>query len=137
MVIGGALTHPLMIQAFEASQAPGAAVEHFLGIPVTFINYSSSVIPIILASWVCCWLERKSNALLPSSMKNFFSPAICLAVVVPLTFLVIGPVATWLAICWPTATSSFMRLPHGWRARCWAPCGRCALFSACTGGWCR
>ncbi|HFF7249035.1 TPA: PTS transporter subunit EIIC, partial [Klebsiella pneumoniae] len=96
-VIGGALTHPLMIQAFEASQAPGAAVEHFLGIPVTFINYSSSVIPIILASWVSCWLERKSNALLPSSMKNFFSPAICLAVVVPLTFLVIGPVATWLS----------------------------------------
>jgi phosphotransferase system glucose/maltose/N-acetylglucosamine-specific IIC component len=91
MVIGGALTHPLMIQAFEASQAPGAAVEHFLGIPVTFINYSSSVIPIILASWVCCWLERKSNALLPSSMKNFFTPAICLAVVVPLTFLLIGP----------------------------------------------
>ncbi|ONG06732.1 PTS beta-glucoside transporter subunit IIABC [Klebsiella pneumoniae] len=61
MVIGGALTHPLMIQAFEG------------------------------------WLERKSNALLPSSMKNFFSPAICLAVVVPLTFLVIGPVATWLS----------------------------------------
>ncbi|HCI6857183.1 TPA: PTS beta-glucoside transporter subunit IIABC [Klebsiella quasipneumoniae subsp. similipneumoniae] len=97
MVIGGALTHPLMIQAFEASQAPGAAVEHFLGIPVTFINYSSSVIPIILASWVCCWLERKSNALLPSSMKNFFTPAICLAVVVPLTFLLIGPLATWLS----------------------------------------
>ena len=59
-----------MIQAFEASRAPGAAVEHFLGIPVTFINYSSSVIPIILASWVSCWLERKSNALLPSSMKT-------------------------------------------------------------------
>ncbi|EIY4898054.1 PTS beta-glucoside transporter subunit IIABC [Klebsiella quasipneumoniae] len=97
MVIGGALTHPLMIQAFEASQGPGAAVEHFLGIPVTFINYSSSVIPIILASWVCCWLERKSNALLPSSMKNFFTPAICLAVVVPLTFLLIGPLATWLS----------------------------------------
>ncbi|HDH1518424.1 TPA: PTS beta-glucoside transporter subunit IIABC [Klebsiella quasipneumoniae subsp. similipneumoniae] len=97
MVIGGALTHPLMIQAFEASQAPGAAVEHFLGIPVTFINYSSSVIPIILASWVCCWLERKSNALLPSSMKNFFTPAICLAIVVPLTFLLIGPLATWLS----------------------------------------
>ncbi|AVE37292.1 PTS beta-glucoside transporter subunit IIABC [Klebsiella aerogenes] len=96
MVIGGALTHPLMIQAFEASQT-GAFVEHFLGIPVTYINYSSSVIPIILASWVCCWLERKSNAVLPSAMKNFFTPAICLAVVVPLTFLVIGPLATWLS----------------------------------------
>ena len=88
MVIGGALTHPLMIQAFEAAQAPGASAECFLGIPVTFINYSSSVIPIILAAWVSCWIER---------MKNFFTPAICLAIVVPLTFLIIGPVATWLS----------------------------------------
>lgn len=98
MVIGGALTHPLMIQAFEAGQMPGATAEYFLGIPVTFINYSSSVIPIILASWVCCWIERRSNALLPSAMKNFFTPAICLAIVVPLTFLVIGPIATWLSV---------------------------------------
>lgn len=97
MVIGGALTHPLMIHAFDAAQAPGAATEYFLGIPVTFINYSSSVIPIILAAWVSCWIERRSNALLPSAMKNFFTPAICLAVVVPLTFLIIGPVATWLS----------------------------------------
>ena len=97
MVIGGALTHPLMIQAFEASQASGAGAAYFLGIPLTFINYSSSVIPIILASWASCWLERRSNAVLPSSMKNFFTPAICLAVVVPLTFLAIGPVATWLS----------------------------------------
>ena len=97
MVIGGALTHPLMIQAFEAAQAPGASAEYFLGIPVTFINYSSSVIPIILAAWVSCWIERRSNALLPSAMKNFFTPAICLAIVVPLTFLIIGPVATWLS----------------------------------------
>lgn len=97
MVIGGALTHPLMIQSFEASMAPDAAAEYFLGIPVTFINYSSSVIPIILASWVSCWIERRSNAILPASMKNFFTPAICLAVVVPLTFLIIGPVATWLS----------------------------------------
>lgn len=97
MVIGGALTHPLMIQAFEASQVSGAGATHFLGIPVTFINYSSSVIPIILASWASCWLERSSNAVLPPAMKNFFTPAICLAVVVPLTFLAIGPVATWLS----------------------------------------
>ncbi|HEP1896696.1 TPA: PTS beta-glucoside transporter subunit IIABC [Kluyvera cryocrescens] len=97
MVIGGALTHPLMIQAFEAAQAPGATADYFLGIPVTFINYSSSVIPIILAAWVSCWIERRSNAWLPSAMRNFFTPAICLAIVVPLTFLIIGPVATWLS----------------------------------------
>jgi PTS system, beta-glucoside-specific IIABC component len=97
MVIGGALTHPMMIQAFEASQQTGAVADAFLGIPVTWFNYSASVIPIILAAWVSCWLEKKSGKLLPPSMKNFFTPLICLAVTVPLTFLVIGPVATWLS----------------------------------------
>lgn len=62
MVIGGALTHPLMIAAFNASQAAGAASESFLGIPVTFLNYSGSVIPIILAAWVSCWLENRAIA---------------------------------------------------------------------------
>ena len=51
MAIGGALTHPLMIQAFEASSQADATALRFLGIPVTFLNYSSSVIPIIFAAW--------------------------------------------------------------------------------------
>lgn len=97
MVIGGALTHPLMIAAFNASQAAGAASESFLGIPVTFLNYSGSVIPIILAAWVSCWLEKQGNRFLHAAVKNFFAPLICIAVTVPLTFLIIGPVATWLS----------------------------------------
>jgi len=97
MVIGGALVHPVMIQAFDSGQQAGAVAETFLGLPVTWFNYSSSVIPIILAAWVSCWLEKQSASRLPSSMKNFFTPLICLAVTVPLTFLIIGPVATWLS----------------------------------------
>lgn len=42
MAIGGALTHPLMMAAFEAAQQPDAVREYFFGIPLTFINYSSS-----------------------------------------------------------------------------------------------
>ncbi|THB85178.1 PTS beta-glucoside transporter subunit IIABC [Pantoea allii] len=97
MAIGGALTHPTMIAAFNASQQSGAMTQAFLGIPVIWFNYSASVIPIILAAWVSCWLEKKSTRLLPASMKNFFAPLICLSVTVPLTFLLIGPLATWLS----------------------------------------
>ncbi|QXB60651.1 PTS beta-glucoside transporter subunit IIABC [Pantoea agglomerans] len=97
MVIGGALTHPTMIAAFNASQQSGEMTDAFLGIPVTWFNYSASVIPIILAAWVSCWLERQSSRRLPASMKNFFAPLICLSVTVPLTFLVIGPLATGLS----------------------------------------
>lgn len=97
MVIGGALTHPLMLQAFEASRVTGAPADFFLGIPISWFNYSASVIPIILAAWVSCWLEKQGKKFLPSAVKNFFTPLICLAVTVPLTFLVIGPIATWLS----------------------------------------
>ncbi|HCD0607982.1 TPA: PTS beta-glucoside transporter subunit IIABC [Salmonella enterica subsp. enterica serovar Infantis] len=97
MAIGGALTHPLMIQAFEASQLTGASVEYFFGIPVTFINYSTSVIPIIIAAWVSSHLERRCSPFFPSAVRNFFTPLVCLAIVTPLTFLIIGPVATWLS----------------------------------------
>ena len=97
MAIGGALTHPVVLQAFEAGSLAGALPEHFLGIPITFINYSASVIPIILAAWVSCWLEKRCNRILPSAVRNFFTPLFCLAIVVPLTFLLIGPVATWLS----------------------------------------
>lgn len=97
MVIGGALTHPSMIAAFQESLVPGTASSHFLGIPVTFINYSGSVIPIIFSGWVSSLIETQSNRILPSAVRNLFTPVLCLAVVVPLTFLVIGPVTTWLS----------------------------------------
>ncbi len=97
MTIGGALTHPTMIAAFQASQQAGAITETFLGVPVIWFNYSASVIPIIFAAWVSCWLEKQGNRLLPSAVKNFFTPLLCLGATVPLTFLIIGPVATWLS----------------------------------------
>ncbi|EGT5675596.1 PTS beta-glucoside transporter subunit IIABC, partial [Cronobacter dublinensis subsp. dublinensis] len=97
MTIGGALTHPTMIAAFQTSQQAGALTDTFLGVPVIWFNYSASVIPIIFAAWVSCWLEKQGNRRLPSSIKNFFTPLLCLGVTVPLTFLLIGPVATWLS----------------------------------------
>ncbi|WP_025119050.1 MULTISPECIES: PTS beta-glucoside transporter subunit IIABC [unclassified Serratia (in: enterobacteria)] len=98
MAIGGALTHPLMMGAFEAAQVVGAQPEYFLGIPITFINYSSSVIPIIFAAWVSCRLEPLFNRVLHSALRNFVTPLMCLVITVPLTFLLIGPAATWLSL---------------------------------------
>lgn len=97
MVIGGALTHPLVLRAFEHAQNPDAAVLHFLGIPITFINYTSSVIPVIFSAWVCCFLEKKFNAWLPAAIKNFLTPLLCLVIITPLTFLAVGPLSMGLS----------------------------------------
>lgn len=96
MVIGGTLVHPTMIAAFEAMRLPGAETLYFLGLPVTFINYSSSVIPIIFAAWLSCRLEKPLNALLHVNIRNFFTPLLCVVITVPLVFLLVGPAATWL-----------------------------------------
>jgi len=97
MVIGGALVHPQIMEAFQASQLEGVEQLHFLGVPITFINYSSSVIPILFAAWVSCQLEKRIDALLHNSVRTFFTPLICLIICVPLTFLLLGPAATWLS----------------------------------------
>nr|VUD32775.1 PTS system beta-glucoside-specific transporter subunit IIABC [Raoultella sp. NCTC 9187] len=126
MVIGGALTHPLMIQAFEASQVSGAGATHFLGIPVTFINYSSSVIPIILASWASCWLERRQQRGAAASDEKLLHPG----------HLPGGGGAADLPGYRPGCHLAEQLLAHGyqiiyavapcWQGPQWAPCGRCA-----------
>ncbi len=44
--------HPLILTAFENGQKVDALGLDFLGIPVTLLNYSSSVIPIIFSALV-------------------------------------------------------------------------------------
>jgi beta-glucoside PTS system EIICBA component len=94
MVIGGALVHPTMIAAFNASQAADYTGLTFWGIPITFMSYASSVMPIIFAALISCKLEPIFERIFPSAVRNFFTPLLCIMVTVPLTFLVIGPAAT-------------------------------------------
>lgn len=96
MCIGAALIHPIMLEAFNQEQS-GQSPIHFFGIPVILINYASSVIPVIVAAWISCVIERWLNPRLPGAIRNFTTPLVCLATVVPLSFLVTGPLATWLS----------------------------------------
>jgi len=65
----------------------------FFGIPVVMISYLSAVIPTIIAVYAQAQLERLLTKVLPESLKNFVTPMVVLAVIVPLTFLLIGPVS--------------------------------------------
>ncbi|ERK15153.1 PTS system, beta-glucoside-specific IIB component [Pantoea sp. AS-PWVM4] len=95
MAIAAALVHPLILTALEQQQQ-GENLR-FFGIPLEIINYSSSVIPIIFASWVASLVERVVHPRSPGAVRNFTTPLLCLIITVPLTFLAIGPAATWLS----------------------------------------
>lgn len=93
MVVAGALVYPDMIVAYSA----GEAIK-FLGIPVIMINYSSSVIPIILSTWFLSKVEKFLEKLIPDVIKSFMIPLLSLAVVVPVTYLVVGPIGNYLGL---------------------------------------
>ena len=91
VAIAGALVYPSIVTLADATHVT------FLGIPVVMANYTSSLLPIIVAVWVQGLLERWLKRVLPGTIRNFTMPMIVLAVMVPMTFLTIGPVMTWLS----------------------------------------
>ncbi|WP_160674899.1 beta-glucoside-specific PTS transporter subunit IIABC [Clostridium sp. C8-1-8] len=104
MAIGASLVYP-KIAALTAAKPlytvfKGTIIESgvnltFLGIPVILMDYSSTVIPIILAAYVGAKIEKGFKKVIPDVVKTFLVPFCTLLVIVPLTFIVIGPIATW------------------------------------------
>ncbi|MCM1989499.1 beta-glucoside-specific PTS transporter subunit IIABC [Oceanirhabdus seepicola] len=104
MAIGAALVYPALggltvgeplYTLFQGSIIESPVYITFLGIPVILMNYSSSVIPIILATYVASKVEKVFKKIIPDVVKTFLVPFCTLLVVAPLTFIVVGPIATW------------------------------------------
>lgn len=78
--------------------AAGVGGLDFFGIPV-IINpsgYMSTVIPIILTVWVQSYVERFIKKYTPEVVRIIFVPLLTVLIVVPLAFIVIGPIGTIL-----------------------------------------
>lgn len=104
MATGAALVYPTLpaimggeplYTLFAGSVFASPVHMEFLGLPVILMNYASSVIPIILALYFGAKIEKVIARLVPAMLKNFLTPFLTLLILIPLTFLLIGPVATW------------------------------------------
>lgn len=61
------------------------------------ITYTSSVLPPLILVALLSKLEKFLNKHLPELIKSLFTPLFCLAALVPLTIVVIGPLIQWLS----------------------------------------
>lgn len=104
MIIGAALVYPTMVSAMSGEPLytlfQGTLIESpvhmtFLGIPVILMNYTSSVIPVVVATYFGGKIEKLFKKIIPDVVKTFLVPLFTLIVIVPLTFIVIGPITTW------------------------------------------
>lgn len=64
---------------------------HLFGLTVTNVNYSSQVLPAILAVLLYTYVEQLLNTYSPKTIRVFFVPLVGMAVTVPMTLLFLGP----------------------------------------------
>lgn len=113
MAIAAALVHPTLstltagdplYTLFKGSLIQSDIRITFLGVPVIMMSYASSVIPILLSAFFAARVEKGFKKIVPDVVKTFVVPFLTIIIMVPLTFLVIGPVATWAGTLLGAAT---------------------------------
>ena len=106
MAIGATLVHPTIVglkaaeplfTLFEGTPIATNVTTTFLGIPVLMVSYTSSVMPIIAATFFGARVEKFFKKIVPDVVKMFVVPAATLSITVVLTLLLVGPVVTWIS----------------------------------------
>jgi len=89
MMLGAMLIHPTFINIVNAGEEFS-----LLGISVSLVNYSSSVLPTIMLVWIASYLEKFFDRNLPVSIRSLLKPFLTVLIMAPLGFIVIAPLGS-------------------------------------------
>ncbi|GGP10117.1 beta-glucoside-specific PTS transporter subunit IIABC [Oceanobacillus neutriphilus] len=98
LALAGGLMYPTLIEGAKAIAEGGAEGMALFGIPLPFINYSSTVIPIIISVWLLSYVYKWVDAIMPSAVRIIFTPTIVLLIMIPFELVAIGPLGSYLGI---------------------------------------
>lgn len=90
VVIAGIMLHPTYATLGEDIK--------FLGINMSYINYSSTVFPILIGVYFMSWIEKGIKRISPKSLSMLLVPLLTIFITAPIILIVIGPIANQLAI---------------------------------------
>lgn len=94
-VIGMIMIHPSLQNAWTVAEGVQTWQEVFFGLyKVPLVGYQGHVIPVIIAVWVMCFLEKRLHKIVPAMLDLFVTPLVSVFVTGYLTLAVIGPVFT-------------------------------------------
>lgn len=96
--VAGVLLYPTMVNAYNSVSAGGhvAAIKLFGLLNVPYVNYTSSVIPIILAIWFMSYIHRWVKGWMPDAVTMMFTPMVTLVITIPFTLVVFGPLGNYV-----------------------------------------
>ena len=93
-VIGMLMIHPDLQNAWTvASEGVHIKQSVWFGLyDIDLIGYQGHVIPVIIAVWVMCFIEKKLHKIVPEMFDLFVTPLVSVFVTGYLTYSIIGPV---------------------------------------------
>lgn len=107
LIIGIAICYPAIQQStlaanlqplytlFEGTNFASPVFIEFLGIPIISMDYTSTVIPVILICYVASKFEKLFDKIIPEMLKFFFVPMLTMLFALVIGFIAVGPVATY------------------------------------------
>lgn len=91
MLMAGILIEP----SFVDRVAEGTPFDVF-GLPVRLVDYSQSVIPILLSVWVMSYVEKFFSKIMPTALKTVFVPFCTIVVMLPVTLCALAPLGNFI-----------------------------------------
>lgn len=86
-----AMLYPDIISALEN----GSGMSFFF-LKIQPAVYHSGVIPVLLSVGLLHFVEIPCDRFLPEAIRGFLKPILCMLIVLPVTFLLFGPIGTWI-----------------------------------------
>lgn len=113
-VIGMIMIHPDLQNAWTVSEGIEVMQPVFGGLySVPLVGYQGHVIPVIIAVWVMCQIEKRLHKVVPAMIDLFVTPLVSVFVTGYLTLAVIGPIFTTIENAIIGGVQTLITLPFG------------------------
>lgn len=93
LAVAGSMMHPTM---YEGINAGLSHLSIFGVIQVPYLDYNSSVIPIILSVWAMSYVYRFFEKSIPDIISVIFTPMLTLVIVIPVSMMMICPLGFYI-----------------------------------------
>ena len=108
------MIHPDLQNAWTVSNGVNVMQPVFGGLySVPLVGYQGHVIPVIIAVWLMCQIEKRLHKVVPAMFDLFVTPLVSVFVTGYLTLAAIGPVFTKLENSIITGVQALITLPYG------------------------
>lgn len=114
-VIGMLMIHPDLQNAWTvATEGVQRTQSVWFGLyEVNLVGYQGSVIPVIIAVWVMCFMEKRLHKVVPAMFDLFVTPLVSVFATGYLTYSIIGPIFSTVEHSIIGGIQSLLSLPLG------------------------